>query len=116
MTQKRLFSGLNCLPGQEDLFPTDGPAVRTVMHSLAFDMIHAARGWKPHYTVAIAGRRVCLIGPALATNTAAIERQWRTRLHDQACRLHDGARHDLLFRKNDSDGTGTDYYDCPATM
>lgn len=23
--QKKLFCGMNCLPGQQDLFPTDGP-------------------------------------------------------------------------------------------
>ena len=87
----------------------------SVLHALAFDMIHTSRGWKPLYTVAIDGRRVCIIGPALATNTAAIERQWRARLSDQANRLQDGARHDLIFSHVDS-CEGTDFYKCPAAL
>lgn len=31
MIQKRLFSGLDCLPGQQDLFPADGPADKAPM-------------------------------------------------------------------------------------
>jgi len=88
---------------------------RSIMHAIAFDMTYTTRGWKPHFSAAIDGRRVCIIGPALASNTAAIERQWRERLIDQAKRLHDGVRNDLVL--NHRDGCdGTTFYRCPATI
>ena len=92
---------------------TRGRKMNSVMHSLAFDMIQTPRGWRPHYSIAIDGKRICIIGPPLATNTTAIERQWRARLHDQARRLHDGARHDLTITTYDH---GTTYYTCPGTI
>lgn len=85
----------------------------SIMHALAFDMIHGDRGWVPHYSVAIDGKRICIKGPSLATNTLAIERIWRERLADQARRLQDGARCDLVQTRVDSDRT---YYACPATL
>jgi hypothetical protein len=30
--QRQLFAGLNCLPGQENLFPTDGPPAGPTSH------------------------------------------------------------------------------------
>ena len=84
--------------------------MRTIMHALAFDMIQTDRGWVPHYSVAIDGKRICIKGPALATYTANIERTWRERLADQARRFQDGARHDLIQTAVDDLAT---YYACP---
>ena len=82
----------------------------SVLHCLAFDMIRTERGWVPHLSIAIDGKRYCLKGPALAVYA---DRQWRQRLVDQAKRLQDGARNDLVFLREDA---GTTYYACPATL
>ena len=81
----------------------------SILHSLAFDMIQTDRGWCPHYSVAIDGQRICIVGPALPTSNSESEKRWRTHLAEQATKLQDGATHGLVFSHADG---GTAFYRC----
>jgi hypothetical protein len=75
-----------------------------------FGFDRAARGDKPLLTGYVAGQRVLVYGPCVA-RSVAFDASWKTRLTDQFKRLADGARHDLILRREDDVAA---VYDCPA--
>lgn len=82
------------------------------MNALTFGFDRSARGDKPVTHVVVDGLRTQIFGPVICRSKANDE-LWRHRLADQARRLQEGARHDLILRRP-FDGV-YQVYDCPAT-